>query len=216
MRKPNIGGDLLFVFQITMAWAFTVPQVIRSLNSTAGMSITWTMFCSLFVLINLFLALGAYEQSKSRKALQVMLVYANWMILWMTLFVIIAMKGVWIWKDTLLSIMIIVGLLVLLALRRKNTLVDTVSEPITRGIIALLLKSVPQLFIAYCIIAAGRKDGLSGATLTIGHITVCTRLAEIFIAARQDGWNMRNKGLLIGEAGNEISWIVTTSVWLCY
>ena len=215
-EDKRMAGDLLFWFQLTMAWAFTVPQVIRSLESTAGMTITWSVFCSAFVLINLFLALGAYEQSKSRKARQVVLVYANWLVLWLTLFTIIAIKGTWFKEDTILTILILISLAVLLVVRRRESLVATVSEPITRGIIALLLKSVPQLFIGYCIIVAGRKDGLAGATLTIGHITVCTRLVEIWLAARQDGWNKKNQGMLIGESGNEISWLVTTAIWFCY
>jgi hypothetical protein len=199
-----------------MAWAFTVPQVIRSLHSTAGMTITWTMFCSAFVLINLFLALGAYEQSKSRKAGQVVFVYANWLVLWLTLFAIIIVKGTWTQKDSVLTALILVSLAVLLLARRKESLVATVSEPITRGIIALLLKSVPQLFIGYCIINAGRKDGLAGITLAIGHITVCTRLWEICLAARQDGWNRKNVGLIISESGNEISWLITSAIWFVY
>ncbi len=215
-EKKRWAGDLLFWFQLIMAWAFTVPQVIRSLQSTAGMSITWTMFCSAFVLVNLFLAYGAYEQSRSRKAGQVVLVYVNWLVLWLTLFAIISVKGTWFRKDTMLTILIFISLALLLAVRRKKSLIATVSEPITRGLIALLLKSVPQLFIGYCIIAAGRKDGLSGLTLTIGHITVCTRLIEIWLAARQDGWNRRNVGMLIGESGNEISWLVTTAIWFTY
>jgi len=215
-EKKRLAGDLLFWFQLVMAWAFTVPQVIRSLSSTAGMTITWTMFCSAFVLINLFLALGAYRQSKSRKAGQVVLVYANWLILWMTLLVIICIKGQWFAKDTVLTGLILASLAALLVVRRRESLVATISEPITRGFVALLLKSVPQLFIGYCIIVAGRKDGLAGLTLIIGHITVCTRLAEIVLTARQDGWTRRNIGLLIGETGNELSWLVTTTIWMLY
>src|SRR3989344_1773488 len=195
-ENKKMAGDLLFWFQLIMAWAFTVPQVIRSLESTAGMTITWTVFCLAFVLINLFLAIGAYKQSMSRKAGQVVLVYINWLVLWTVLFGIIAMNGTWFQQDTVLSALIIASVGALLVIRRKESLVATVSEPITRGIMALLLKSVPQLFIGYCIIIAGRKDGLAGATLAIGHITVCTRLVEIWLAARQEGWEKKNQGLL--------------------
>ena len=215
-ENKNVAGDLLFGFQLLMAWAFTVPQVIRSFYSTAGMTITWTMFCLAFVIINLFLAYGAYEQSRSRKAIQIVVVYANWFVLWFILFSIICVKGTWVMKDTVLTWLIIFSLVVLLVVRRRESLVATFSEPITRGIIGLILKGVPQLFIGYCIINAGRNDGLSGFTLAIGHVVVSARLFEICLAARQDGWHRKNIGMLISELGNEISWLVTTAIWFMY
>src|ERR1035437_5188531 len=116
-ENKRLGSDLLFWFQLIMAWAFTVPQAIRLFSSTAGMTITWAMFCSTFSLINLFLARGAYLQSRSRKAGQVVLVYANWFFLWLTLFVFICIKGVWFPKDTILSLLILVSLVALLFVR---------------------------------------------------------------------------------------------------
>jgi hypothetical protein len=215
-ENKKVAGDLLFWFQLSMAWAFTVPQVIRSLTSTVGMTVTWSSFCTAFVLVNFFLALGAYKQSRSRKAGQVVLVYANWVLLWLTLAIIIGIKGVWSAKDTLLTILILISMSVLLIVRRKESLVATVSEPITRGIMSLLFKSVPQLFLAYCIVAAGSKAGLSWISLIVGHITIWARLLEICLAARQDGWSRRNIGLVISEVGNELSWLVATIAWLAY
>lgn len=215
-ENKRLAADLLFWFQLIMAWSFTVPQIVRSLHSTGGMTITWSLFCSLFVLINLFLAWGAYRQSKSRKALQIVLVYANWQILWIVMFVIISLKGVWTRDDTVVTVILVLAVMVLLAIRRKESLVATVSEPITRGIMSLIVKSTPQLFIAYCIVKSGSNDGLAGMTLTIGHITVLARVAEICIAAKQDGWNRKNVGLAISETGNELTWCVTTAAWLAY
>lgn len=215
-ENKRLAADLLFWFQLVMAWSFTVPQIVRSLHSTGGMTITWSVFCSLFVLINLFLALGAYRQSASRKALQIVLVYTNWLILWIILFVIISLKGVWTRDDTIVTILIVIAVIILLVIRRKESLIATISEPITRGTMSLIVKSAPQLFIAYCIVKSGRNDGLAGITLLIGHITVLARVAEICIAAKQDGWNRKNIGLAISETGNELTWCVTTTAWLAY
>lgn len=212
-ENKKLVGDLLFWFQFLMAWVFTVPQVIRSFSSTAGMTITWSMFCLAFVSINLFLARGAYQQSKSRKALQVMLVYINWFVLWLMMLVPMCIYGIWTRSDSLMTIMVLVGVVVIMVIRRKESLVTTISEPITRGIISLIVKSTPQLYIAYCIIKARSNSGLSLITLVVGHITVCTRIVEIYLAARQDGWNKKNVGLFISETGNELTWCVTTLVW---
>ena len=174
------------------------------------------MFCSAFVTVNLFLALGAYRQSGSRKAGQVVLIYANWLILWSVMLAIITIKANWTTTDSILSLIVLVSVAVLLVIRKRESLVATISEPITRGIVSLLVKSIPQLYIAYCIIHVGRNDGLAGLTLFIGHVTVCTRVVEICITAKQDGWNLKNKGLFISEAGNESTWIITTIIWLAY
>lgn len=216
IKQKFSHGDLLFGFQILMAWWFTIPQVIRSFSSTAGMTITWSLFCSVFVTVNLFLALGAYKESKSRKALQVVLVYTNWLALWVAILVPTILHGTWKKSDTTMSQLIVVSVAILMVIRRKESLKVTFTEPVTRGLISLIVKGVPQLYIAYCIIGAGSNKGLSGITLTIGHITVCTRILEICLAAKQDGWNRKNLGLFVSEAGNELTWWVTTVVWLLY
>jgi len=215
-EDKRLAGDLLFWFQLSMAWAFTVPQVIRSFHSTRGMTITWSLFCAAYVLVNLLLAHGAYEQSRSRKAGQVVLVYLNWLVLWLVMLAVVSVKGNWVFRDTLLSAIVTIALVILLLVRRQDSLKATITEPITRGLTSLILKSTPQLYIGYCIIRAGHNDGLAGLTLFIGHITVCSRILEILLAAKQDGWNRKNIGLMISEAGNELTWLVTTAIWLAY
>ncbi|MFA6898555.1 MAG: hypothetical protein WC250_04090, partial [Candidatus Paceibacterota bacterium] len=118
-EDKKLFGDFLFWLQFAMAWVFTVPQVIRSFYSTKGMTITWSMFCALFVLVNLFLALGAYRDSRSRKAGQVVFVYANWLLLWSVMFVVASLKGVWTTTDSLLSIIIVIGVAILLLARKR-------------------------------------------------------------------------------------------------
>ncbi|MFA6536484.1 MAG: hypothetical protein WCT25_03615 [Candidatus Paceibacterota bacterium] len=215
-EDKKLFGDFLFWLQFAMAWVFTVPQVIRSFYSTKGMTITWSMFCALFVLVNLFLALGAYRDSRSRKAGQVVFVYANWLLLWSVMFVVASLKGVWTTTDSLLSIIIVIGVAILLLARKRESLFATITEPITRGIVSLIVKSVPQLYIGYCIVRDGNNSGLVGTTLLIGHVTVLIRIFEICLAARQDGWSRKNQGLFISEAGNESTWLVTTVIWLAY
>ncbi len=209
-------GDLLFWFQIIMAWCFSIPQIHRSFTTTTGMTITWSMLCSIFVTINFFLALSAYWDSGSRKAMQVTLVYANWLLLWATMFVIISLKGYWTKSDTLVTLLVIASLTVLMIVRSKGSVMETFVEPINRGLMSIIVKSTPQLYIAYCIFKAGRNDGLAGMSLVIGHITVIVRAIEIAVTAKQDGWTKKNIGLFISETGNELTWMVTTWSWLYF
>jgi hypothetical protein len=209
-------GDLLFVFQIVMAWVFSVPQFFRSFQSTEGMTITWPAMCLAFVVVNLLLAVGAYRKSGSRKAFQIIIVYINWTILMGAMMAALTFNGHWTNRDTAVSILVGVAITLLLLMRRKGSFVATLTEPITRGLASVIFKSTPQLYIAYCIAIAGSGAGLAGLTLMVGHITVCTRIVEILIAANQDGWNRHNVGLMISEAGNELTWLVTTVAWLVY
>ena len=214
--KKNWLGDLFFVLQITLAWVFTVPQVARSFSSTAGMTTTWSLLCSIFIIVNLWLAVTAYKIARDRKSLQIVFVYANWLPLWAIMCVVLLTKGHWTNNDSVVMVLVGVALTILLAWRRKETIFSTVTEPITRGCVSLIVKSTPQLFIAYCIVNAGSNKGLAGLTLLIGHTTVCLRLCEIYLAAKKVGWNKPNLGLLISEGGNELTWCITTIAWFCY
>ena len=216
MKRKLIVGDLMFVFQIVMAWLFTGPQVLRSFKSTTGVTITWPAMCLVFLVINIFLAIGAYRKSRSRRALQIVCIYANWIVLMGALLAALMINGHWIINDTVVSMSALVAVSLLITIRWKQTLVSTIVEPITRGFISLIAKSTPQLYIAYCIVDARGGNGLAGMTLFIGHITVCVRIAEIWFAASQDGWNRQNVGLMISESGNELTWWVTTVAWLAY
>ena len=209
-------SDLLFIFQVVMAWIFTFPQVLRSFKSTAGMTITWPAMCLVFVIINWFLAVGAYRKSGSRKALQIVVVYSNWIILMGVMLTTLVANGRWLSRDTTVSLLVFFATSGLLFLRRRESIVSTLTEPITRGLVSLVFKSTPQLYIAYCIVDARSSGGLAGLTVFVGHVTVCTRIVEIYFAANQDGWNKQNVGLMISEAGNELTWWVTTFAWFVY
>ncbi len=180
------------------------------------MTITWSLFCSVFVLVNLFLASSQYKDVRSRKALQIVFIYGNWLVLWSAMLVVMMVKGRWTNSDSLLSAIVAIALAGLFVLRWKGSLGETFKEPITRGAVSLIVKSTPQLYIAYCIIDARSNGGLAGTTLAIGHVTVLLRILEIYIAARQDGWTRKNIGLMLSESGNELTWCVTTAAWIAY
>ncbi len=204
---------LLFGTQIVMACWFIFPLVIKPFHSTEGMSITWTMFGDLFVTVNLVLALSQYQTSRSRDDLRVVIVYIVWIVVWSAGLVSIIINGSWLEKDTIVTVAILVGVLILLGVRWNGSLRATTTEPLTRGFVALLLKSTPQIYLAYCIMSARSHGGLHWQTLLIGHITVITRWIEIALAAKKNGLNRKNLGMIISESGNELSWLAVTWAW---
>lgn len=212
----------LFGLQIFMAWVFALPQVICSFKSTAGMPITWSFLCTVFAVVNLFLAIGAYRIQKTNKSGQLIFVYSNWVLLFGSMFVAIALNKSWTVTDTILVAVVVLGSALVISVRWGGGILSTVTEPITRGIISLIVKSIPQLYVGYCIIHDGANTGLPWQTLLVGHITVCIRIGEIFFSAMTKGvggqhnWSRHNIGLLISEVGNEITWCVTTVIWSLY
>lgn len=74
-------------------------------------------------------------------------------------------------------------------------------------------KAVPQLTLAWNIWLHGGA-GISIVAFTVGHVTICTRLWQVWYSIREAGWDRNRIGIAVGEAANELSWIVTTAVWL--
>ncbi|MBI3633148.1 MAG: hypothetical protein HY226_02545 [Candidatus Vogelbacteria bacterium] len=219
LNKESIVGDVLFAVQMALSWMFFVSQFRRAFSTTTGMTMTWALFCSAFVFVNLLLARGNYIESRSRKAWQVRAVYVNWLAIWLAILAPTAYYGTWKYNDSIVSSLILFAVAVLLWFRREKSLKASISEPITRGLVSLITKSVPQLFIAYCIWMAKSNAGLSGVALSIGHATVCIRIAEVYIMAypgEWSKWSRNNQGLFISEVGNELTWLVTTFTWLVY
>jgi hypothetical protein len=226
-NRKDLSGDIFFGLQFGAAWVFTVPQFVRSFTSTAGMTTTWSLLCAIFCLVNLTIAVTGYRQAKTktRKGWQLITVYANWVVLWSAMLVSMLINGHWTTNDTLVTSLVVISVSVMLGFKmlisrfagEKVSLRSAFMEPITRGIISLIVKSTPQLFIAFCIYRAGSNSGLIWSALLIGHITVCLRIAEIWLGVRQDRHLTKpNKGLLISEIGNEITWLVTTAFWLYF
>lgn len=213
MQKNRLLGDGLFYVQILAATTFGIAQAWLMLSTTEGVIFTWLAFWGIFLLINLSLSYRAHQVKPSRITKQTVIVYAVWTAI-MTLNV-----GVFLWQDediwnevdTLTSSLAIAGITLTLLIGFLKRL--PIADPLIRGYLAVFFKAVPQFTLAYSVWVNGGQ-GLSLAAVVIGHITICTRLGQIFLSMREAGWDRNRQGSAISEVANEVSLIVVTVVWL--
>jgi hypothetical protein len=206
-------ADLLFAVQIVCTLLFGGSQFLRLLKTSQGVSITWFLFWEVFLVLNLVLTIRAHYRQPSRVTLQTVLSYVAWTT------VVTADLGLMLWKhtglwtssDTLTSAVAGAGIAATLIVAYRRRL--TVYDPVVRGYLALFFKAIPQLTLAYSIYKMGGA-GVAGVAVVTGHVTICTRLGQLWFAIREAGWERNRIGSAISEVANEGSWIVATAVWL--
>lgn len=209
----KLVADLLFIAQLIFTFVFGGSQFLRMLKTSQGVSITWFLFWEVFLVLNLVLTIRAHYRQPSRVTLQTVLSYVAWTT------VVTADLGVMLWRrtglwtssDTGTSIVAGAGILGTLIVAYRKRL--PVYDPIVRGYLALFFKAIPQLTLAYNIYKMGGA-GIAGLAVVTGHITICTRLGQLWFAIREAGWERNRIGSAISEVANEGSWIVATAVWL--
>ena len=212
-NKHRLLGDVLFYLQIFFALSMGTSQAWKMLHSTEGIILTWFAFWGLFLLINLSLSYKAHVLQPSRITKQTVTIYAVWTLLMTANIFVFLWKDTLGWSpvDTITSVLAGIGIAVTLGIGKLRKL--PLLDPIIRGWIAVMFKALPQLTLAYNIWLEG-GDGLATIAVVVGHITICTRLGQIFLSIREAEWDRNRIGSMISEAANELSMLVLTVVWL--
>lgn len=213
MKKLTFS-DWLFGFQIVMGLAFGLPQAVRMFHSVQGMTIVLFLCMELFIGFNLVLAINAHREIRKRTTLQTLWIYGFWTVIVTSHLLILMAKGTWTSTDSMM--MTVIGTSVLATVAVGRYFGKNIKDATVQGVLALWCKTIPQLYLAYCIYAAHGGNGLAAITVWAGHATVLTRVALLVLTGRQSGWNRNVVGSLISETGNEFSWTVTTALWLMY
>lgn len=200
--------DLLFWFQIVMAWVHTGAQVMQILHGkTSGMTLAmWFIFMG-YLLVSLSLAILAWKTRKEKIRLYTVIIYAQWTIFITILFFMCVGSVHWSSGDTVVCIAVAV-------LSVITVKINGLKDPMTRGWLAVWCKGLPQLWAAYVMYQAGSAEWLHPVTLLAGHATSIPRLIQVYLQGKQTGWDRATKGLLIGETANVFTWCVVTVVWL--
>lgn len=212
LRKKVIA-DSLFGVQIICTLLFGGGQFLRMLTTSQGVSISWFVCWQVFLFLNLVLATRAHINKPSRVTLQTILSYVAWVTMVTLDLGVMFWRGTGTWneRDTATMILATIGVATTLIVARRKRL--AIADPRVKGYLALFFKTVPQLVMAYNIFMMGGA-GIAGMTLIAGHITVLTRLGQLWFSIREAGWDKSRIGSAISELGNEGSWIIVTIVWL--
>jgi len=207
-------AEILFWFQIVMAWVYTVPQACKLFESTQGITIVLFLLQMAFLVFNLSLAIGACKNNPSRERKQTLLIYVNWTFLIGVLFAIALMKVTWKNSDWLAVLATVIGTVVVVLIGLMSKL--SYKDPIIRGLLSCLYKAVPQFYLGWFIWHSGGGAGLAPVMVWAGHITALTRIAQIGVVIKKSGWDRNLAGIVLSESGNELSWTFATVMWLVF
>jgi len=206
------------VLQLLASWGASVSQCTRLFSSTQGVNVIWILSWVFFAVMSLALAIGSYRETKSRKSLILVIIYANSLLLATLNLTIVAQRGTWERFDSIVLILIIATSVptVILARWKLGDWWQGLSHPIIRGTLGMYSITWPQLYLVFTIWRDG-NGGLPGLVIILGHLLVILRLWEIKLAISQEGsWNQKHIGILIAESGNWLSWLAVTAAWLKY
>lgn len=212
-RASRWTADTLFAVQIGFTFIWGGSQFLRLLSSMQGVNISWFLSWLAFLLLNLVLAFRAHRNLPSRVTRQTILSYAAWTLVVLADLGVMLWRGTHLWdgKDTITTLLVGGGLALtmLVAYRLNLGLVD----PMVKGYLAVSFKAIPQLALAYKIMMVGGR-GLAPVAVITGHITILTRLGQLWYSIKEAGWDRNRQGSALSELANEGSWIVATLAWL--
>lgn len=211
--NKKLTADFIFILQICLALVSGGSQFLRLLTTSQGVNVSWLASWLTFLLINLGLTIGAHRSRPSRVTLQTVLTYGAWSaviaadlgaLLWMG-------RELWDLSDTVTAGLVGPGVVLVCfwAWRRGLGLID----PMVNAGFAMCFIGLPQLTLAYKIFTVGGA-GLAGAMLLAGHIGICTRLGQLYLAIREAGWDRHRLAAALSELANETTWLLVTAAWL--
>lgn len=203
--------DLLFAVQVAAAGVFGVSQTVRLVSSQQGVNVTWFLYWLLFLLLNLVLTARAHDVQPSRVTWQAIASYAWWSFFAAASLITFLVRSPSLWdgRDTVTTLGVAASVVVLAGFYRGLPLRD----PMVRGWLALVFKSLPQVVLAAKVAMDGGA-GVAGTAMVAGHVTICVRIVQLAFSIREAGWDRNRRGSFLSEVGNEASWLLVTVVWL--
>lgn len=204
--------DSLFGVQVICTLISGTAQSYRMITTAQGVSPSWFVTWEIFLIINLALAVRAHRNQPSRVTRQTIATYLLWVFVITLYLSVMILKGTGSWSVRDTATMLLIGVCVpaTLVVARQRAL--GITDPIVRGWLALFFKAIPQLVLAYNILTVGGA-GLAGLMIFVGHITILTRIGQLWFSIREAGWDRNRIGSAMSEIANEASWIVATIAW---
>lgn len=206
--RKTLVADLLFWVQIVLASWFSIPQFFSLILSVEGQSLSMQFVILGFLLLNLSLAFNAWRKEPVRGTAQLVIIYVMWVFYVFSNIIAIFINGRYVWSvnDYITCYSVGTGTLIILSFCYWKKL--GLKQPITKGLLAINFKAVPQIMMAMKIISEGGK-GIPLETIIVGNIGVLLRIYQIIAFIRKGD----RKWLLVGEISNEITWAIVSIAW---
>lgn len=206
-------ADFLFRFQILGALLFCGAYTYRSLYDVTGTSLAQQGLVFTYLFFHLALALGANRVEPSRGTRQAITTYATWIVLTAVLILVVATNPSYAWnmKDT--TTLGMAGALTVAVIIIGTYRGLTLADPMMKAMFAIAYKAVPQVLLAWKFLAEG-SSGTPWVAVVVGHVTILTRLGQIYFLVKEFGLDRNRKCLAVSETANELSWVIATIAWL--
>lgn len=213
--KKRLIADLLFGVQIVSALVIFGSLFFSLLHTTQGQSFSLLLLMVAYTVLHLWLALGANKAQPSRVTRQTVFVYGLGIALISSNIGAIIYNGGYRWStnDTSTVTLALVGTAVVLAVGGLRGI--GFKDPISKSFLAMLFKALPQFLMAAKIAQEGGA-GVPMAAVIAGNVTILIRIAQVWFAIREAGWERNRTWLFVSEVVNELSWATVSVVWFCW
>lgn len=214
IARKQIGTFLMRV-QVICALVFAIPYFFRLLVDVKGVVIVQIGLTIAYVAFHLALAVGANRVQSSRATLQVIGMYCLWFVLMIPIICAVIFNDAYRWsiQDTTTLVMALLATSVILLIGKSVGL--TIADPRIKALLAITYKAAPQVLMAWKVWVEGGSS-IPAISVYAGHVTITTRLAQIYLMVQEAGWDRNRVWLAISEAANELSWVIVTIAWLMW
>jgi hypothetical protein len=163
-----------------------------------------------FAALNLALAVRAHQAQPSIETLRARAIYVigtATYVVFVGIMVAVA-ETLWDRRDDATVAIVGLGLIAVLAIYRRDY-----GNPFVRGWLALAMKALPQVVLAWKILVVG-GNGLSLVMVVMFHYLTLSRIFQVWLAIREAGWDRNRRAMALSEIGNEATWCLVTAAWL--
>jgi len=192
---------------------FGISQCVKMLHSTQGVSVSMFALAAAFTGLQTWLACSAYRHKPVWATMQVVIIYVFGVIVYGAMIAIAFVKGAYVWtmSDNVAVVTsgFLAGIVVYIGYSKSLPWYD----PIVKGWTNVAVRTVPNLIMAYKILTSG-GGGVSTTFVVVFNVLTLMRIAQVVLTSKKLGeWDRNRKGLIIGEIGNELSWLLVTVIW---
>lgn len=213
--RKKLIADLFFGIQIISAFVLCGSQFFRLLEITQGQLLSMILLVEAFLFVNFLLAIKAHRVQSSRVTRQTLLVYLTLFVLMGFNVLAFFLNGEYQWSrnDTVTSILVLCGIVVVFIGAKIHKI--ELQDPMLKSLLAMIFKALPQFMMAFRIAQIGGA-GVPAAVIISGHITILTRIGQIWFGIREAEWDRNRIWLCASETVNEISWITVSIIWIIW
>jgi hypothetical protein len=210
-------SELLFWFQVLITIFFFVPTQLNKMTTNVdGVLITTFLSVDILLAVNLLMTIDAYFVKQSRAVWQAIVIYILGIIVYSAFVVMFLMSANTFWNsvDTLNTALISIGVLATVGYALRNKL--SMKTPEVRKWLAISLRALPQLLVAWNIHAHGSGKGFDYLFILSFHLLASSRVWQIEITVKDAPHDKHRKALQIVEMVNWTTWTIVTVIWAIY